>query len=58
MRRGGIYGGKDLGFDLSGLGIKVRVVDGLSSEFHGRGQKRSHHADKGPDFIGVGEVFF
>ena len=58
MRRGGIYDSKDLGFDLSRLGIKVRVLDGLGSEFHGRGQKGSHHADEGLDFVGVGEVSF
>src|SRR3990172_7324746 len=58
MHRGSIYGSKDLGFNLSRLGIKVRVLDGLGSEFHGRGQKGSHHADKGLDFVGVGEVFF
>ncbi len=58
MHRGRIYGSKDLGFDPSRLGIKVRVLDRLGSEFHGRGQKGSHHADKGLDFVGVREVFF
>jgi len=58
MHRGSVYSSKDLGFDLSRQGIKVQVLDGLGSEFHGRGQKGSHHTDKGLNFVGVGEVFF
>ena len=53
MHRGSVYGSKDLVLDLSRQEIKVFVLEGLGSELHGRGQKGSHNADKGLDFVGV-----
>jgi hypothetical protein len=32
MHQGSVYGGKDLGFDLSCLGIKVGIFNGLGFE--------------------------
>ena len=58
MHRRGLYGGEDLGFDFRRLDIEFRIEDRLGSEFHRRGKKGGHDANKPVDFSGVREVFF